>query len=327
MCRRYLSWQINKKCHPAESNCGHTDFQSVDKTAVDSQQLTNPRYTDLLQNFLQDCRFRGLSERTIEDYEYYLNRIFKRFTSDFGKNDLKAFVLSEVQRGLSPATANHYIRGVKAFFSYLVEEGLIDTNPFLKLSLVKEPQVHKPVLTPTQVGRLLAIIPEEGYFNVRDKTMIAILWDTAIRAKELFGLTLSGVDIANNTLKVNGKGNKDRVVPFGRKTKKLIIKYLKIRRDNGSPLLFCTDSGQRINHHNFQRTLYKFGKKVGLHVHPHLIRHSAATFLAKAEMPATHLQLLLGHSSLAVTQRYINQIVNQEGLQISHRRLSPGDRI
>jgi site-specific recombinase XerD len=209
----------------------------------------------------------------------------------------------------------------------MVEEGLKDSNPFQKLSLVKEPISIKSVLSPVQVARLISVIPEEGFFNLRDKVLITLAWDTAIRAKELLTLSTDNVDLLNNTIKVHGKGRKDRVVPFGRKTKKLLIQYLRFRKDNGSPLLFNTENGQQINHRNFHRSLNHYGKKIGIHLSPHLIRHSAASFLAKSEMPAQHLQVMLGHTSLNTTQRYINQIVNQEGLQISHRRLSPGDRI
>jgi len=162
---------------------------------------------------------------------------------------------------------------------------------------------------------------------MRDKAMILLLFDTAIRLKELLTIKLNDIDMKFGTIKITGKGRKDRTVPIGQKAKRELVKYLKLRGENQSEYLFCTRTGYQIIPRNFQRSLTNYGRKVGIKASPHLIRHSAATFLAKNEMPAQHIQLLLGHTNLAVTQNYINRLVAQEGLQISHRRLSPGDRI
>jgi site-specific recombinase XerD len=232
-----------------------------------------------------------------------------------------------MDNGLSPASANHYIRAAKAFYSFLVREGYFDKSPMAGLQLVNMPRKLKPVLEPKQISRMLSAIPESCFYKLRDKVMILILWDTAIRLKELLNIQYDDLDLKMGTIKITGKGNKDRIVPIGRRTVRELVKYLNRRGDNYSPLLFCTRDGSVIMQRNFQRTLARYGRKIGVKVSPHLIRHSAATFLAKSEMPAQHIQILLGHSNLNTTQRYINQIVNQEGLQISHRRLSPGDRI
>ena len=232
-----------------------------------------------------------------------------------------------MDKWLSPASANHYIRNIKAFYSFLVRENYMDTNPMSGLQLVNVPQRMKAVLNPKQISKLLSVIPITTQYKHRDKVMILILWDTAIRMNELLSIGIDDLNLKMNTIRISGKGNKDRIVPIGRKTMRELIKYLKLRKDTNSPLLFSTRNGDKLLQRNFQRTIKRYGDKIGVKVSPHLIRHSAASFLAKSEMPAQHIQILLGHSNLNTTQRYINQIVNQEGLQISHRRLSPGDRI
>ena len=141
-----------------------------------------------------------------------------------------------------------------------------------------------------------------------------------------YGATLS-VSGSEDRYRCTGKGRKDRMVPMGQNTKRELVKFLKARGENHSECLFCAHTGFPIEPRDFRRTLTNYGKKVGIKVTPHLLRHSAATFLAKSEMSVPHIQILPGHSSPAVTQNYINRIVIQEGLQISHRRLSPGDRI
>jgi len=291
--------------------------------------LPKPKTFDLLEIFIQDCQFRNLSKATIKDYNWFLIDIKKRVGnwSEINRQQIKQIVLDKLNSGQSPASVNHYIRAIKAFFSFLTKESIMKENTMAGLPLVSMPYKLKPVLEPKQVSQLISSIHGDSFFKLRHKIMILILWDTAIRLNELINIKLSDVDFKFRSIKVTGKGFKDRIVPFGLKTKRELTHYMKIRSDNHSEYLFCTFAGHPVMPRNFQRTLSNYGRKIGLKVTPHLLRHSAATFLAKNEMPAQHIQMLLGHSNLATTQRYINQIVNQEGLQISHRRLSPGDRI
>ena len=291
--------------------------------------MSGVRAFDLKEIFLQDCKYRNLSPATLKDYNWFLTDLAKNLgeLSRLTKQDLKAFVLKKLEEKQSPASANHYIRALKALFSFLHREGHIESNVMAGLSLISMPEKLKPVLEPASVSRLVSAIPENSYFGQRDKLMILLLWDTAIRLKELLGIKTCDIDLKYGTIKITGKGRKDRIVPFGQKAKREVIKFLKARGENQSEFFFCTNAGTPIGPRNFRRTLRKYGDKAGVKVAPHLLRHSAATFLAKSEMPAQHIQILLGHSSLAVTQNYINRIVAQEGLQISHRRLSPGDRI
>jgi len=287
------------------------------------------RTVDLLDSFIQDCKFRNLSPKTIKDYDWFLTDTKNKLgeLSELTRDNIKQLVLEKLNDGQSPATSNHYIRAIKAFFSFLCREEHIDKNTMAGLPLISMPDKLKPVIKPSQVTKMINTIPEKGFFNIRDRTMITVLFDTAIRLNELLHIKLANVDLTNNQMKVFGKGRKDRMVPFGRKTKKELIKYIKVRGENYSEFLFCTHTGYAVMPRNFRRTLNRCADKIGIKVSPHLLRHSAATFLAKNEMPAQHIQILLGHSNLATTQRYINQIVNQEGLQISHRRLSPADRL
>ena len=291
--------------------------------------LANQRAFDLKEIFLQDCKYRNLSPATLKDYNWFLTDLANNIGElyQITRQDVKAFVLKKLEEKQSPASVNHYIRALKALFSFLHREGHIESNVMAGLSLISMPEKLKPVLDPNGISRLLSAIPEGGFFRVRDRTMILTLWDTAMRLNELLNIKLGDIDLRSGTIKLTGKGRKDRIVPLGLKVKRELVRYLNLRGESQSEYLFSTLTGYQIGHRNFRRSLANYGKRVGLMVSPHLLRHSAATFLAKSEMPAQHIQILLGHSSLAVTQNYINRIVAQEGLQISHRRLSPGDRI
>jgi site-specific recombinase XerD len=240
---------------------------------------------------------------------------------------LKKFIIDRLNSGQSPATVNHYIRSLKVYYSFVLREEYLEKNPIDGLSLAAIPETIKPVLELKQISMLHSSIQGDNFFAARDKAMILLLWDTAIRLKELLSIKTADLDLISKTIRINGKGRNEGIVPFGLKTKREMVNYLKLRREIPSDYLFCACSGYPVMARNFQRSLNSHGKKLNLKITPHLIRHSAATYLAKNEMPAQHIQILLGHSNLSTTQRYINQIVNQEGLQISHRRLSPGDRL
>jgi site-specific recombinase XerD len=298
--------------------------------SMGDNKMQKERASDLLESFFQDCRFRNLSAKSLSDYQWYLNDTQKRLGNlmEIDRQGMKQLALERLDSGLSPATVNHYIKCIKVFYSFLKREEIIEQNPMEKLAKITEPKKIKPVLDENQIAKLIGVIPNQGFYHLRDKAMIMILWDCGIRLNELLSIELEHVDFQFNTIKIRGKGNKERIVPFGNKTKKAIQNYFKIRPNNLSNLLFCSRTGSKIMPRNFQRGLKRYGRKIGVSIiYPHLIRHSAATYLAKHEMPAQHIQILLGHSNLSTTQRYINQIVNQQGLQVSHRRLSPGDRL
>ena len=291
--------------------------------------LNNHTPYDTINLFLEDCQFRGLSRSTIRDYRWHLNKMQNQLDdlSKTDRNAIKRLVLMKKESGLSAASVNHYIRVVKAYFTFLYNEGYIHENIMRGLPLVNEPKKLKPVLGPQKIKLLLEAADGEEFHRLRTKSMILLMWDTAIRLNETVSITLSDIDYQRNSLHIVGKGNKDRFVPIGNKSKIAILKYLEIRCTNHSDWLYCTKEGGQVGKRVFHRILERLGKKIDTQVNPHLLRHSAATFLARSGMPAQHLQILLGHSDLGTTQRYINQVLNLEGLRISHRKYSPGDRI
>ncbi len=291
--------------------------------------FTNQATYDTTILFLEDCQFRGLSRSTINDYRWHLNEMQNQLgdLSKAHRNAIKRLVLMKKETGLAPASVNHYIRVVKAFFTFLHKEGYISENIMRGLSLMNEPKKLKPVLGPHKIKLLLEAIKGDEFYVQRTKSMILLMWDTAIRLNETVSITLEDIDYRKNSIHIIGKGEKDRFVPIGHKSKLAILKYLEIRGVNQSEWLFCTKEGNQVGKRIFHRILGRLGKKIGSKTNPHLLRHSAATFLARSGMPAQHLQILLGHSDLGTTQRYINQVLNLEGLRMSHRKYSPGDHL
>ena len=116
-----------------------------------------------------------------------------------------------------------------------------------KLMKIKEPKKLKPVLDENKIARLIRAIPTQGFYNIRDRAMITLLWDTAIRLNEALTIELANVDFIFRTIKIRGKGDKERVVPIGQKAKSVLTKYLKFREKIDSQLLFCTRDGLKIS--------------------------------------------------------------------------------
>ena len=136
-------------------------------------------------------------------------------------------VLERIESGLSPVTVNHYVRTIKIFYSYLVWEGIIDNGPPTMLKQLSVSRKLKPVADEKQISRLVAVVPDSTFFHVRDRAIILLLRDTAIRLKEILAIELDNLDLQFRTIKIVGKGDKERIVPFGNKTKRELQKYLR----------------------------------------------------------------------------------------------------
>ena len=178
--------------------------------------MKNQRSSAMLSSFINDCRYRNLSVKAIADYEWYLNDIKKRCGNlmEIDRNSVKQLVMNRLDSGLSPVTVNHYIKAIKVFYSFLFREELIENNTMAKLEKLKEPKRLKPVLDEKKIARLISAIPAKSFFNVRDRAMITLIWDTAMRLNELLSIELANVDLQFKTIKIVGKGDKERMVPF-----------------------------------------------------------------------------------------------------------------
>ena len=157
--------------------------------------------------------------------------------------------------------------------------------------------------------------------------MIMLFWTGMIRSNELRTLHIDDIDFQGRRIKVMGKGRKERIVPLGTRTLKLVQQYLVRFRSNypGNDLI-CMRSGERMSERLVHKTIQRIGLSVGLKLHPHLLRHSAATWYAK--QPGSNLEVLrqiLGHSTLLVTQNYLH--LSAADLSANHDLLSPDKMI
>ena len=185
----------------------------------------------------------------------------------------------------------------------------------------------RPILSEQNIEQLLSVPKRKFFTGMRNFCMILVFYDTLIRLSELINIRIRDVDLDNGTIKVFGKGRKERIVPIGAKTCKYLHRFMVIhRKDIRGEYLFSTMRGLPLDPRNILRILERIGDRVGVHVSPHLIRHSAASHRAISGMQAFLYQKLLGHTTIQMTEKYVH-LVDNEKLKVSFKRFNPLDTI
>lgn len=297
-------------------------------SAVDDKNMKGA-----LKLFEFHIRTKNLTPKTISVYGERLG-YFWRYLKENGiafekvtRHTIQDFILAQQIKGLADISINGRIKVLKIFYKFLKGEGLIDEDPAEKIPLMKMERRFKPILTEQNIEQLLSV-PNRKYFTgMRNFCMILVFYDTLIRLSELINIRQRDVDLDNGTIKVFGKGRKERIVPIGAKTCKYLHRYLVYhRKDIQSEYVFCTHKGMPLDQRNILRILERIGDRVGVHVSPHLIRHSAASHRAMSGMPAFLLQKLLGHTTIQMTEKYVH-LVDNEKLKVAFKQFSPLDAI
>ena len=223
---------------------------------------------------------------------------------------VRTWIVSLMEKQLSPRSVNRKVSTVKAFFRFLMKEKIVETNPAVNLPL---PKVRKKLPGFVEEESLHHLL-DDGFFpgdfrGVRDKLIVALLYATGIRLAELMQLKGSSFDTKNYLIKVLGKRQKERIIPYPREMNNLLFEYLEIRnREIGyfPDILLVTEKGKPV----YEKLIYRVVKKSLEYVtsfeqkSPHVIRHSYATHLLNKGADLNAVKELLGHSSLAATQIY-----------------------
>jgi site-specific recombinase XerD len=230
-----------------------------------------------------------------------------------GEAQLLSFLRRLEDRGarapLAPWTLVAYLGRVRSFFAFLESKGVILASPAMELALPR-PQRLPRALSEEEARRLMAAPSHWSARGRRDRAILEILYGTGIRLSECVRLDLQDVDLAEGRLLVrNGKGKKDRVVPLVGQALRALGLYLRESRqafveDPREPAVFLSTLGRRLSALMLERQVKKHGRAVGIHVTPHLLRHSCATHLLKHGADVRHIQQLLGHRSLETTALY-----------------------
>lgn len=259
---------------------------------------------------------KGRSPATVKGYRSDLRTLapFAETFADFTLPTLRAWLADALRSGLARSTMARRTAAVRAFSTWAYDRGYLDSDVAARLAT---PQVnrHLPdVVTPDRAGKLVeaeinadAASPEAA----RDRAMLELLYATGMRVAELTGLDTADVDTSRQLARVTGKGNKQRVVPFGENAASAIDAWLTHRDQllapgtEDAPALFLGSRGGRIDQRQVRRVVERAAQRTGdSDLSPHALRHSAATHMLEGGADLRVVQELLGHSSLQTTQIY-----------------------
>jgi integrase/recombinase XerC len=241
---------------------------------------------------------------------------------------IRGFVARLHKGGLAKSSVARKLSAVRSFLSYAVRSGVIDVSPAQGIPTPKQPKLLPKNLTVDEVFTLLDSIGGDDVASRRDKALLEFLYATGLRVGELASLDLDDVDHAGGLVRVLGKGNKERIVPFGSKARASLLAWLSasepLRRGRGDPnALFLNLRGTRLTDRSARRILDRRMREAAIaaHISPHALRHTFATHMLGAGADLRAIQELLGHASLSTTQRYTH--VGVEALMAVYDKAHP----
>jgi tyrosine recombinase XerC len=277
---------------------------------------------------------RNASPHTRLSYETDLVQ-FARFLRDKGftlKSADALLVRSYLVRlhelGQKKSSVSRKLAALRSFFQFCLRKGWVEDNP---AKVVASPKLDRPVasfLSEQEMETLLDLPEPEGVLGARDRAILELFYATGIRLAELVGLNLEDVGLEERLVKVRGKGKKERLVPFGRKAEETLRAYLGRRaelteRNPAETAVFLNYRGGRLTPRSVERMVDKHLRRAALKrkISPHSLRHSFASHLLGRGADLRAIQELLGHESLATTQKYTHLDLQQ--LLETHRKSHP----
>lgn len=221
---------------------------------------------------------------------------------------VRSFAAAEFRRGQSPRTIQRRLSALRSFFNYLLREAVLKSNPANEIQAPKASKRLPATIDADQMARLLTF-RTDAELDVRDKAIMELFYSSGLRLSELVDLDLADLDLRDRTVRVTGKGNKTRVLPVGRHAIEALSNWLHERNALAKPgeqAVFVSKRGQRLLQRAIQLRIGGWARRrgLGVHMHPHMFRHSFATHLLESSQDLRAVQELLGHANIATTQIY-----------------------
>ncbi|MFC1893331.1 tyrosine-type recombinase/integrase [Chloroflexota bacterium] len=299
------------------------------------------RLTRLIEGFLLTCRVEGKSPNTVTFYKGILDR-FTWYLNEYSIYEITPMAIrsflgyiqstehrwgshnSRATKKAGQVTIQRYYTGVKVFVNWCVTEGYMDTSPMTTLKKPKAPKKVVKAITPEDTNRLLNALNGKDFNSMRNKALLLLALDTGLRLSEITNLKLS--DIRSEIITIMGKGSKQRIVRIGAKAQKAIWRYMILRQQvsNGCESIWITRDGSSLTVDGVHQMIVKLGKRLGIEVSPHKLRHSFALYYLRNGGDVFTLQTLLGHSTLEIVKGYLGSLSSDDAIR-SHKNFSPMD--
>ncbi len=289
----------------------------------------------LLQTFQEYLSVeKGLSDNSIYSYGYDLNK-FATFLEkehinflEVKTNDIMRFLEGERERKISAKTLAREVVAIRQFYKFLRDEKRLDSNPTEKIETPEVARTIPDYLTQEEIDELFNNIKEDNLYELRDKCIFELLYSSGLRISEACNLKIGDVDMDNMTITVEGKGGRQRLVPFGEKSLDILKKYMlesrtEILKKRVCEFVFVSKKGSYINRKSVWRLLNHYIKrtKIKKKVTPHTLRHSFATHLLENHADLKSVQELLGHIDISTTQIYTHMA--NKTLKEVHKKFHP----
>jgi len=218
---------------------------------------------------------------------------------------INIFVMELRHRSISAKSLKRYLSSIRVFFNYLIENNIIQKNPALSVQTPKVERVLPKTIDFDDLRRMMSI-NTSSYKELRSVLMIELLYSCGLRVSELVGINLADFDLSEGFVKVMGKGGKARFSPIGEATIDVLKRYLEMRHNCSSDELFINQKNIRISTRTVQNVVKNRALQVGvsINVHPHMLRHAAATHFLQSSHDLRTVQEFLGHKSIKSTQIY-----------------------
>ena len=270
---------------------------------------------------------KGLSQNTVDSYKSDLKKLSNYLQNqDLSKASIDNFFIDMSEFNYSSSTKKRMHSSIKNFLKYINENEDYESIDISDIKLKSSKKLPE-VLSITDIENMINFYNHETYLDSRNRTVIDVLYSTGCRVSELCDINISDIDLDEKYLKLKGKGSKQRIVPIGSMLYKNLMQYLNVRetflQNRGEPL-FLSKSKNKLDRTAVFRIIKKTAKNISLQtdVHPHTLRHSAATHMLEGGCDLRTVQEFLGHSSVSTTQIYtkVTKEFLEEAFTESHPR-------
>ncbi|MDW3095825.1 MAG: tyrosine recombinase XerC [Gammaproteobacteria bacterium] len=270
-----------------------------------------------LQKYLDYLRtIKHYSPATLEGYQgdiqNFLDYLEKQEIADITEtsiHDIRAYIASCHRKGMAESSMQRLLSSLRGFYKHLLKNDQIGANPAADVRAPKGAKKLPKVLDVDQVDRLLSTGVNSNPLEMRDHAMMELMYSSGLRLSELVNLDLVNLDLKARQVKILGKGNKTRYLPVGQQANEALSAWLQLRLSialAGECAVFVNNRGSRLSQRAVQKRMRERAQRteLGVHVHPHMLRHSFASHMLESSGDLRSVQELLGHANISTTQVY-----------------------